>query len=221
MNAEKYKAVCEEIKTYGAKLVAVSKTFPAASISNLYAQGQRIFGESKVQELLQKQSSLPDDIEWHLIGHLQSNKVKQIVPFVAMIHSVDSFKLLAEINKQAAKQGRIIDCLLQVFIADEETKFGLNENELIELLNGAEFAEMKNVRICGLMGMATNTDDEEKIASEFAGLHSLFTKIKSRFFSDESSFKDLSMGMSSDYKIAMKNGATLVRLGSVIFGGRD
>ena len=221
MNTDNYKALLEEIKPTGAKLVAVSKTKPVADILELYNLGQRIFGENKVQEVLQKQPLLPADIEWHLIGHLQTNKVKQVIPFAAMIHSVDSLKLLAEINKQAAKSNRTINCLLQIFIADEETKFGLNEDELHSLLQNDEFKAMQNIRICGLMGMATNTDDEQKIDNEFAGLQSLFIAVKKQYFSGGDYFKELSMGMSSDYKIALKHGATLIRLGSVIFGERN
>ena len=220
MNTAKYKEIVEEIKPYGAHLVAVSKTKPAQDIVVLYNQGQRIFGESKVQELLAKHAELPKDIHWHIIGHLQTNKVKQIAPFVSLIHSVDSLKLLTEINKQAKENNRNINCLLQVFIADEETKFGLSKAELLELLSSPTFAELQNVHICGLMGMATNTDDQEKIASEFQGLQNLFLELKHTHFSEQPNFKELSMGMSSDYKIALKFGATLIRVGTVLFGER-
>ena len=220
MNSEKYLAILDEIKRYNARLIAVSKTKPVEEIMELYNKGQRLFGENKVQELLPKYETLPKEIEWHLIGHLQTNKVKQVAPFVSMIQSVDSLKLLSEINKQAQKNNRTINCLLQIFIADEETKFGLNETELHDLLQSKEFASMNNVHICGLMGMATNTDDEQKTEKEFAGLNELFKKVREQYFSDKPYFKELSMGMSSDYKLAIKNGATLVRVGSLLFGKR-
>ncbi len=220
MNTANYKEIIEEIKPYGAHLVAVSKTKPAQDIVALYNEGQRIFGENKVQELVGKAAELPKDIHWHLIGHLQTNKVKQVAPFISMIHSVDSLKLLTEINKQAQLNNRNINCLLQVFIADEETKFGLNKAELLELLSSSAFAELQNVHICGLMGMATNTTDEQKIAAEFQGLQNLFLELKHTHFSDKPYFKELSMGMSSDYRIALKFGATLIRIGSMLFGER-
>ena len=220
MNFEKYKQLTDEIKPYNAKLIAVSKTKPTEDILQVYNKGQRIFGENKVQEIVLKQEALPKDIEWHLIGHLQTNKVKHIAPFVSLIHSVDSLKLLEEINKQAQKKNRVIDCLLQIFIADEETKFGLSEAELFQLLDSKEFLLLQNIRICGLMGMATNTDDERKIENEFSGLKKLFDKVKGNCFSDNSCFKEISMGMSSDYKIALRCGSTMVRVGSIIFGER-
>ena len=220
MNTAIYKEIIEEIKPYGAHLVAVSKTKPAQDIVALYNEGQRIFGENKVQELIGKAAELPKDIHWHLIGHLQTNKVKQIASFVSMIHSVDSLKLLTEINKQAAENNRNINCLLQVFIADEETKFGLSKAELLELLSSPEFAQLQNIHICGLMGMATNTTNQQKIAAEFQGLQNLFLELKHTHFSDKPYFKELSMGMSSDYSIALKFGATLIRIGSMLFGER-
>jgi pyridoxal phosphate enzyme (YggS family) len=220
MNAAKYKEIVEEIKPYQAVLVAVSKTKPAQDIVSLYNEGQRIFGESKVQELLVKQAELPKDIQWHFIGHLQTNKVKQVAPFIGLIHSVDSLKLLTEINKQAQQNSRIIGCLLQVFVADEETKFGLSKEELLELLSSPEFSQMKNIRICGLMGMATNTENEQKIGSEFEKLKNLFTELKNTSFSNMPYFKELSMGMSHDYKIALNHGATLIRVGTMLFGSR-
>jgi pyridoxal phosphate enzyme (YggS family) len=216
----KYKLLINEIESFGASLVAISKTKPTEDILQLYSLGQRAFGENKVQELLPKYEALPKDIRWHLVGHLQTNKVKQVAHFVAMIHSVDSLKLLAEINKQAAKNERVIDCLLQIFIAKEETKFGLSDEELWNLLETKEYECMKNIRICGLMGMATNTDNEMIIQKEFAHLHDLFKRVQAQFFSGSPYFTELSMGMSSDYQIALKCGATLVRLGSVIFGER-
>jgi len=220
MDTTKYQEIVEEIKPYGARLVAVSKTKPVEDIVALYNQGQRIFGESKVQELAVKVAELPKDIHWHMIGHLQTNKVKVIAPFIDLVHSVDSLKLLTEINKQALAHHRIINCLLQVFIADEETKFGFDKSELLQLLSSPDFMKLKNVRICGLMGMATNTDDEQKIAGEFARLQNLFLELKHTHFGNQPWFKELSMGMSSDYKIALKFGATLIRLGTILFGGR-
>ena len=220
MNTEKYKQLIAEIKPFIAKLIAVSKTKPAEDILQFYNIGQKIFGENKVQEMVSKYEALPKDIEWHLIGHLQTNKVKFIAPFVSMVHSVDSLKLLQEINTHAKKNNRIIDCLLQIFIADEETKFGLCKEELLQLLSSKEFSLLKNIRICGLMGMATNIDDEKKISNEFSQLKKLFDVVKQKYFSSESSFKELSIGMSSDYKIALQHGATLIRVGSIIFGER-
>ncbi len=220
MNTEKYKQLIDEIKPFNAKLIAVSKTKPVEDISQLYNEGQRIFGENKVQEMVWKHEALPKDIEWHLIGHLQTNKVKYLTPFVAVIHSVDSIKLLQEINKQAERNNRVIDCLLQISIADEETKFGLSEEELHQLLSSKEFLLLKNIRICGLMGMATNTTDEKKIGTEFSNLKKLFEMVKQKYFAYQSYFKELSIGMSSDYKIALQNGATLIRVGSIIFGDR-
>lgn len=201
-------------------LVAVSKTKPVEDIMEAYNAGQRIFGENMVQELVDKYEELPKDIEWHLIGHLQTNKVKYIAPFISMIESVDSLKLLQEINKQAQKNDRVIDCLLQIYIADEETKYGLGFDEAVELLRSEEFAELKNVRIRGLMGIATNTDNEKQIKEEFYELDTFFDGIKQSFFRKADYFDELSMGMSSDYKIAVEHGSTMVRLGSTIFGQR-
>ncbi|HWB62005.1 MAG TPA: YggS family pyridoxal phosphate-dependent enzyme [Chitinophagales bacterium] len=220
MNTENYKALINEIQAGGARLVAISKTQPVEKIAELYQQGQRLFGENKVQELVAKHKALPKDIEWHLVGHLQTNKVKQVTPFVHLIHSVDSLKLLAEINKQALAAGRTVNCLLQVHIAAEETKFGLSDNELHDLLRSAEFAAMKNVCICGLMGMATNTGNVAQVEKEFEHLHLLFAEVKKEFFAAQSCFAELSMGMSGDYKLALKHGATLIRVGSLIFGER-
>jgi pyridoxal phosphate enzyme (YggS family) len=209
-----------EMDTVNVTLVAVSKTKPVEDIQIAYEAGQRIFGENQVQELVEKYEKLPKDIEWHLIGHLQTNKVKYIVPFITMIQSVDSLKLLQEINKHALKHNRIIDCLLEVYIADEETKFGLGFDEVIELLRSEEFAELKNVRIRGLMGIATNTDNEKQIKEEFYELDSFFDGLSQSFFRKDDSFNTLSMGMSSDYKVAIEQGSTMVRLGSTIFGER-
>lgn len=201
-------------------LLAVSKTKPVEDIMEAYDAGQRLFGENMVQELVDKYEKLPKDIQWHLIGHLQSNKVKYIAPFITMIESVDSLKLLQEINKHALKNDRVIDCLLQIYIADEETKFGLGFDEAIELLRSDEFTELKNVRIRGLMGIATNTDNEKQIKEEYYELKTFFDGIKQSFFRKDKDFDTLSMGMSSDYKIAIEQGSNLVRLGSTIFGSR-
>jgi hypothetical protein len=203
------------------KLVAVSKTMPNEAIEEAYAAGQTIFGENKAQELSSKHPLLPADIEWHFIGHLQTNKVKYIAPFVSMIHAVDSLKLLAEINKQASKFNRIIDCLLQFHIAEEDTKFGLNMVEAHEILNAESLQKMANVRICGLMGMATFTEDMAQVRREFKQLKQYFEELKTSFFSKNEHFKELSMGMSGDYLIAIEEGATIVRIGSTIFGERN
>jgi pyridoxal phosphate enzyme (YggS family) len=202
------------------RLVCVSKFNPNESIIAAYETGERIFGESKVQELCEKHETLPQDIIWHFIGHLQTNKIKYLVPFVSLIHGIDSYKLLAEIDKQAAKAGKTVNCLLQVHIAQEETKFGFSAQELLETLKAGEWKALKNIRICGLMGMATYTENREQIRSEFRKLKSLFDEVKDNYFSDESSFCELSMGMSDDYLIAIEEGSTLVRVGSSIFGQR-
>lgn len=202
-----------------ARLIAVTKTLPVEVLEQTYVSGFKRFGENKVQELVAKYERLPKDIEWHLIGHLQTNKVKYIAGFVDMIHSVDSFRLLTEINKQAAKYDRVIPCLLQVFIADEETKFGLSEEEVIALLSASELAELTHVKIVGLMGMATNTPDVNKIRTEFRGLKTFFDSCKP-FENERVVMQELSMGMSSDYAMAVEEGSTLVRVGSAIFGDR-
>lgn len=202
-------------------LVAISKTHPVDVVMEAYNAGQRVFGENKVQEMVSKYELMPKDIEWHLVGHLQTNKVKYITHFVSLIHSVDSLKLLSMINKEAEKVGRVIDCLLQVYIATEETKFGLSADELDEILRSSEYQQMKNVRVVGLMGMASFSDDEEKVKSEFHYLSDLFNRLKNTYFKDEKSFKNLSMGMSSDYQIAIEEGSTMVRIGSSIFGSRN
>ncbi|MDD4993825.1 MAG: YggS family pyridoxal phosphate-dependent enzyme [Paludibacter sp.] len=202
------------------QLVCVSKFHPNESIIEAYESGERIFGESKVQELCGKYETLPQDISWHFIGHLQSNKIKYIVPFVSLIHGVDSYKLLEEINKQAIKSEKIVNCLLQMHIAEEETKFGFSKEELNEVLKSGTLRELKNVRICGLMGMATFTSNKEQIRTEFRGLKTLFDELKTGYFASESSFCELSMGMSDDHQIAIEEGSTLVRVGSLIFGNR-
>ncbi|MES2378816.1 MAG: YggS family pyridoxal phosphate-dependent enzyme [Bacteroidota bacterium] len=209
-----------ETITKNVSLIAVSKTKPVADIREAYDAGQRLFGENTVQEMVEKYEQLPKDIEWHQIGHLQSNKVKYIAPFISMIQSVDSLKLLQEINKQAEKNKRVIDCLLQIYIADEETKFGLGFDEAIELLRSDEFAALKNIRIRGLMGIATNTDKEKQLKDEFQELKIFFDGIKQSFFRKEDSFDVISMGMSSDYEIAIEQGSNMIRVGSTIFGGR-
>jgi len=218
--AEQITTIEEELSRFGVTLIAVSKTRTPEEILEAYHAGQRAFGENIVQELTAKYDVLPKDIEWHLIGHLQSNKVKYVVPFVALIHSVDSLKLLREIDKQAQKHDRIIDCLLQIHIASEDTKFGLDHVELIELLRSEELAGLRHVRIRGLMGIATNTPNQKEIKEEFRELKSLFDGIKASFFKEAPFFDTLSMGMSADYKIAVEQGSTMVRLGSTIFGGR-
>jgi pyridoxal phosphate enzyme (YggS family) len=218
--ADNIKSLKKETGDINVTLLAVSKTKPAADLQQAYDAGQRLFGENTVQELVEKHEQLPKDIEWHLIGHLQTNKVKYIAPFVSMIQSVDSLKLLQEINKHAEKNKRVIDCLLQIYIADEETKFGLGFDEAIELLRSEEYAALKNIRIRGLMGIATNTDVEKQIKDEYYELKTFFDGIKVSFFRKEESFDTLSMGMSSDYKVAIEQGSTMVRLGSTIFGGR-
>lgn len=201
-------------------LVAVSKTKPVSDLQEAYDAGQRHFGENKVQEMCDKYEVLPNDICWHLIGHLQSNKVKYIAPFVHLIHSVDSLKLLIEIDKQASKNKRVIDVLLQFHIAQEETKFGLNLLEANELLASEEFKNFENVRVVGVMGMASFTDDISVVHAEFASLREIFGEIKNSFFKNDSFFKEISMGMSGDYELAIEEGSTMVRVGSSIFGVR-
>lgn len=218
--ADNIKSLKKEIGEINVALLAVSKTKPVADLQEAYDAGQRLFGENTVQEMVEKQELLPKDIEWHLIGHLQTNKVKYIIPFVSMIQSVDSLKLLQEINKHAEKNKRIVDCLLQIYIADEETKFGLGFDEAIELLRSEEYTAFKNIRIRGLMGIATNTDSEKQIKDEYYELKTFFDGIKTSFFRKEESFDTLSMGMSADYKIAIEQGSNMIRLGSTIFGGR-
>jgi pyridoxal phosphate enzyme (YggS family) len=216
-NLLKYKNELNDAKV---TLVAVSKNHPASAVIEAYNAGQRIFGENLVQEMVDKAAQLPKDIEWHLIGHLQSNKVKYIAPFIKLIESVDSLKLLKEIDKQALKNNRIIDCLLQIYIADEDTKFGMGYDELIELLRSEEFANLKNIKIVGLMGIATNNASEKQTQVEFNELKVLFEGIKLSFFRKDDAFKEISMGMSADYKLAITEGSTMVRIGSNIFGKR-
>ena len=200
-------------------LVAVSKTKPVADLMEAYNAGQRVFGENYVQELVEKHEALPKDIQWHFIGHLQSRKVKLIAPFVNLIHGVDSLKLLHEINKEAQKNNRVIDCLLQIFIAEEESKFGLDEKELTEILSSEEFKNLKNIRIIGLMGMATFTENKDQIKKEFQNLKTIFDKV-SKQKTENCQLNTISMGMSGDYQIAIECGSTMVRIGSSIFGVR-
>jgi PLP dependent protein len=204
----------------GCKMIAVTKTKPVEKIMEAYQEGHRLFGENKVQELIPKFEALPKDIEWHMIGHLQSNKVKYIAPFIGMIHSVDSVRLLEEINKQALRSKRTIPCLLQVHIAEEETKFGFSPQEVFQFLQSGRLAELTNVKISGLMGMATLTENSDQIRREFRELKKLFDKLKSSVLTDAAEMKELSMGMSGDYGIAIEEGSTMIRIGSAIFGER-
>jgi len=204
----------------GVTLVAVSKTKPIEAIQQMYDQGQRVFGENRVQELEEKYQALPKDIQWHLIGHLQKNKVKYIAPFVSMIHSVDSLELLEIINKEAAKSDRIISVLLQFYIAKEDTKFGLSEAEGLALLDQLVEKPLTNIRICGVMGMASFSEDKELIRSEFQTLKNIYTELKNKYFADDDAFKEISMGMSGDYELAIAEGSTVVRIGSALFGSR-
>jgi PLP dependent protein len=219
--AENLKEIKETIKSDKVTLVVVSKTHPAEKILEVYNAGQRDFGENKVQEMVDKKPQLPDDIRWHMIGHLQRNKVKYIAPFVYLIHGVDSLKLLKEIDKEAAKNCRTIDCLLQIHIAEEETKFGFSENEVENLLQSDELKNLANIRICGLMGMATNTENEAQVRKEFHSLKAFFERLRSEYFAQNECFKILSMGMSGDYLLAIEEGSTMVRVGSAIFGARN
>lgn len=203
------------------QLVAVSKTKPVEDLQEAFNAGQRIFGENKVQEMAAKWEMLPKDIEWHFIGHLQRNKVKYLAPFVSLIHGVESLRLLKEINKQALKSNRIIDVLLQFYIADEETKFGLSEEEAEVLLSSEEFKLLENIRIRGVMGMATFTEDQEKIRGEFQKLQRIYNDLLRKHFGDVMVFDTVSMGMSGDYTIAIDEGSTMIRLGSSIFGARN
>ena len=216
-NLKKIKATLPE----GVTLVAVSKTKPVSDVQEAYDAGQRIFGENHALEMRDKHEALPNDIQWHFIGHLQTNKIKYIIPFVTLIHSIDSANLLEAVNKEAAKHGRTVDCLLQFHIAQEETKFGLDLDEARQLLDSDAFKAMQNVRICGVMGMATFTDDMEEVRKEFKHLKTIFETLKKTYFTDQPQFKEISMGMSDDYPIAVEEGATLIRVGSKIFGARN
>ncbi len=217
--AENIMKLCKELPP-GVKVVAVSKMRAPEEVMQLYSAGHKIMGENKVQELVEKKEALPDDIEWHMVGHLQTNKVKYIAPFVSLIHSVDSARLIKTINKEANKNERIIDCLLQVHIAKEESKYGFSEEEIISLLNSLSSENLTGLSIRGLMGMATFTGNDDLIRSEFRGLARLFHQVKESFFSKSGEFTELSMGMSGDYRIAVEEGSTIVRIGSRIFGER-
>ena len=203
------------------KIVAVSKTKPVSDIMVAYNTGHRSFGENRVKEILAKKDQLPGDIEWHFIGHLQSNKVKYIVPFITLIQSVDSAKLLSVINQEAEKTGRIVDCLLQFHIAKEETKFGFNLEEITQLLESEDFKKLRNVSLCGVMGMATFTDNMVQVREEFIFLRNYFKALKEKYFQEYEDFKEISMGMSGDYLTAVNEGSTIVRIGSLIFGERE
>ena len=203
------------------RLIAVSKTKPTEDIQEAYNAGQRVFGENKALEMRDKHEALPKDIEWHFIGHLQTNKIKYIIPYVSLIHSIDSLNLLKEVNKEAAKKERRVDCLLQFHIAQEDTKFGLSYDEAVQLLSSEEYKQMENIRIVGVMGMATFTDNSDQVSAEFGSLRTIFDRLKKEYFSSVESFCELSMGMSDDYPLAIEQGSTLIRVGSAIFGKRN
>jgi len=213
--------VNSDLQPYGATLVAISKTKPEADILSLYEKGQLDFGENRVQELSEKATSLPGDIRWHFVGHLQRNKVKYIVPIVHLIHSVDSYRLLRAIDREAAKEERVIDCLLQFKIAREDSKYGFDLASARQMLDASEFPSLQHVRLRGVMGMATFTDDETIYRAEFQHLHRIFEELKSDYFADEASFRELSMGMSGDYAVALQEGSTMVRIGTLLFGERE
>ena len=216
-NLEKIRATVPE----GVTWVAVSKTKPVSDIQEAYEAGQRVFGENYPQEMRDKHEVLPTDIQWHFIGHLQTNKIKYIIPFVTLIHSIDTANLLEAVNKEARKHDRVVDCLLQFHIALEETKFGLDLEEARQLLDSDAFKQMENVRICGVMGMGTFTDNMDEVRKEFKHLKSIFETLKQEYFADQPQFKEISMGMSEDYPIAIEEGATMIRVGSKIFGPRN
>jgi PLP dependent protein len=222
MNAigENIKLLKDELPS-GIKLVAVSKTKPVSDILEAYNEGQKIFGENRAAEMMSKKDHLPDDVEWHMIGHLQTNKVKNIIYFVTLVHSVDSFRLLKSINFEAGKAGRVVDCLLQFHIATEETKFGFSIDEACEMIGSGEFSRLSSVSICGVMGMATYTDNSNLVRNEFRTLKGFFNILKERYFAGNPAFCEISMGMSGDYKIAIEEGSTMVRIGSLIFGRRE
>jgi len=219
MNLNQYYKIKNELPEF-TKLIAVSKTKPVEDILTLYQEGQRVFGENRALELRDKQEILPKDIEWHFIGHLQTNKIKYIAPYVHLIHSVDSFELLQEIDKQAQKHNRVIPCLIQFYIADEVTKFGFDLNEAVQMFESENFNKLKNIKIIGLMGMGTFTDNREQTRLEFHHLADIFKTLKEKYFSNNADFKEISMGMTDDYQIAIEEGSTMVRIGSAIFGSR-
>lgn len=202
-------------------LIAVSKTKPNEDLMEAYSVGQRIFGENKAQEMRQKHEDLPKDIIWHFIGHLQENKIKYIISYVSLIHSVDSLKLLKEINKHALKNNRVVDCLFEMDISKEESKFGLSQQEVMDILESEDYKELNNVRICGVMGIGSITEDRQQTRKEFKELKEIFTFLKEKYFEDKDYFKEISMGMTHDYDIAIEEGATLIRIGSKLFGQRD
>jgi hypothetical protein len=220
MNLEKYNEIKNNLPDH-VQLIAVSKFKPATDIQMLYDEGQRAFGENKAQEMKAKHEVLPKDIHWHFIGHLQTNKVKYIAPFVTLIHSIDSEALLQEVDKQAVKYDRVIPCLIQFHIAKEDTKFGFSLGECETMLQGEVFQNLHHVKICGVMGMATFTEDMERVRKEFQKLHSIFNTLKEKYFPNNPDFKEISMGMTDDYPIAIEEGSTLIRIGSAIFGPRD
>ncbi len=220
MIAERIHALTSQLPQ-GVRLVAISKFHPAEAIAEAYAAGQRLFGESRVQELQAKHEALPKDIEWHFIGHLQTNKVKYIVPYVSLIHGIDSFRLLAEVDRQAERVGRTVGCLLQMHIAREETKFGFSFEECRQLLQEGEWRQLHHVRLCGMMGMATNTDNMQQVEEEFRSLATFFHEVKTTWFAADEAFCELSMGMSHDYPQAIAAGSTLIRVGTYIFGERN
>lgn len=220
MIAEQLKHFWSELKPFNATLIPVSKTMPNEKIIEAYEAGNRIFGENKVQELISKQVELPDDIEWHYIGHLQSNKVKYIAPFVSMIHAVDSLKLLNTINKEGIKNNRVIKCLLQMHIASEESKFGLTADGILEIINNADWANLTHVNVVGLMGMATFTENKEQVREEFKKLAGIKKKLSGQVLPANVKMSELSMGMTNDYKLALEEGTTMVRIGTAIFGPR-
>ena len=220
MIAERIHALTSQLPQ-GVRLVAISKFHPAEAIAEAYAAGQRLFGESRVQELQAKHEALPKDIEWHFIGHLQTNKVKYIVPYVSLIHGIDSFRLLAEVDRQAERVGRTVGCLLQMHIAREETKFGFSFEECRQLLQEGEWRQLHHVRLCGMMGMATNTDNMQQVEEEFRSSATFFHEVKTTWFAADEAFCELSMGMSHDYPQAIAAGSTLIRVGTYIFGERN
>ena len=220
MIAERIHALTSQLPQ-GVRLVAISQFHPAEAIAEAYAAGQRLFGESRVQELQAKHEALPKDIEWHFIGHLQTNKVKYIVPYVSLIHGIDSFRLLAEVDRQAERVGRTVGCLLQMHIAREETKFGFSFEECRQLLQEGEWRQLHHVRLCGMMGMATNTDNMQQVEEEFRSLATFFHEVKTTWFAADEAFCELSMGMSHDYQQAIAAGSTLIRVGTYIFGERN
>ena len=214
------KEIQNQIQAYSAQLIAVSKTKPNAQIMKLYELGQRDFGENRVLELAEKYENLPKDIKWHFIGHLQTNKVKYLAPFVYLIHSVDRLKVLKEINKQAQKENRVINCLIQFHIAEESSKFGFDIQEAREMLESEAYRAMKNIQFSGVMGMGTFTDNMDQVRREFQQLKSLFDELKTNYFSADDAFKEISMGMSGDYMLALEEGSTMVRIGTLLFGKR-